>query len=149
MFVVASSTSAVAQTAPRRPLTVADIDGIAQLVMLEDTRQFDETVLTTLLASAHPEVRRRAVIAVGRIVEPGRAGACSCPRARMTDVEIVATVAFATGQLKDPDAVPWLSELLIGQEHTARSRPRGGAGARQDSDAGGTHRARAVPGGGP
>ena len=37
----------------------------------------------------------------------------------MTDVEIVATVAFATGQLKDPDAVAWLAELLIG----GRRRP--------------------------
>jgi hypothetical protein len=48
MLVVASSTAAVAQTAPRRPLTVTDIDSIAQLVMLEDTRRFDEAALATL-----------------------------------------------------------------------------------------------------
>jgi HEAT repeat protein/cyclophilin family peptidyl-prolyl cis-trans isomerase len=112
MFVVASSMAAVAQTAPRRPLTVPDIDAIAQLVMLEDTRQFDEAVLATLLKSSHPEVRRRAVIAVARIVNP--AGRALLVSARKDDdVEIAATVVFATGQLKDPDAVPWLSELLM------------------------------------
>ena len=91
---------------------MADIDGITQLVMLEDTRQFDEAALATLLKSSHPEVRRRAVIAVARIVNP--AGRALLVSARKDDdVEIVATVAFATGQLKDPDAVPWLSELLM------------------------------------
>ena len=93
-------------------MAAADIDAIAQLVMLEDTRQFDEAVLATLLKSSHPEVRRRAVIAVARIVNP--AGRALLVSARKDDdVEIVATVAFATGQLKDPDAVPWLSELLM------------------------------------
>ncbi len=61
---------AQSQTGGRRPLAAADIDAITQLVMLEDTRQFDEAALTKLLKSAHPEVRRRAVIAVGRIVNP-------------------------------------------------------------------------------
>ena len=96
----------------RRPLAAADIEAITQLVMLEDTRQFDEAVLTKLLKSAHPEVRRRAVVATGRIVNP--AGKALLASARKDpDVDIVATVAFATGQLKDPDAVTWLSELLM------------------------------------
>ena len=100
------------QKESRRPLAAADIDAIAQLVMLEDTRQFDEAALATLLKSSHPEVRRRAVIAVARIVNP--AGRALLVSARKDDdVEIVATVAFATGQLKDPDAVPWLTELLM------------------------------------
>lgn len=103
---------ALAQQASRRPLTATDIDAITQLVMLEDTRQFDEPALARLLKSAHPEVRRRAVIAVGRIVNPaGRALLVSVRKD--DDVEIVATAAFATGQLKDPEAVPWLSELLM------------------------------------
>ena len=54
----------------RRPLAAADVDAITQLVMLEDTRQFDEAVLTKLLTSAHPEVRRRAVVATARVVNP-------------------------------------------------------------------------------
>ena len=62
------------QKGARRPLAGADIDAITQLVMLEDTRQFDEASLAKLLKSAHPEVRRRAVIAVGRIVNPAGQG---------------------------------------------------------------------------
>ena len=61
---------ALSQKGQRRPLAAADVDAITQLVMLEDTRQFDEAVLAKLLTSAHPEVRRRAVVAIGRIVNP-------------------------------------------------------------------------------
>jgi HEAT repeat protein/cyclophilin family peptidyl-prolyl cis-trans isomerase len=115
---VASIGVPTTQKESRRPLAVADIDGIAQLVMLEDTRQFDEAALATLLKSSHPEVRRRAVIAVGRIVNP--AGRALLVSARKDDdVEIVATVVFATGQVKDPDAVPWLSELLMARNTPA------------------------------
>ena len=103
---------ALSQPQQRRPLTAVDIDAITQLVMLEDTRQFDEAVLAKLLTSAHPEVRRRAVIAIGRIVNAAGKGLLVSAR-KDQDVEIVATVAFATGQLKHPDAVPWLSELLM------------------------------------
>ena len=103
---------AQSQKAGRRPLAPADIDAITQLVMLEDRRQFDEAVLTKLLKSAHPEVRRRAVVATGRIVDPAGKALLAAAR-KDDDVDIVATVAFATGQLKDPDAVAWLSELLM------------------------------------
>ena len=104
--------SALAQKELRRSLAAADVDAIAQLVMLEDTRRFDEAVMAKLLTSAHPEVRRRAVVAIGRIVNP--AGKALLVSARKDqDVEIVATVAFATGQLKDADAIPWLSELMM------------------------------------
>jgi HEAT repeat protein len=106
-LVLTSGVLAVTQPG-RRLLTAADIDAITTLVMLEDTRQFDEAALSRLMKSAHPEVRRRAVIAVGRIVNP--AGTALLASARNEDdVEILATVAFATGQLKDPDAVTWLS----------------------------------------
>jgi peptidylprolyl isomerase len=97
--------------AENRPLTPADIDDIAVLLKLEDTRQFDEAALTRLVKSAHPEVRRRAVQAVGRIANPRGRALLVAARAD-ADVEVVATVAFAAGQLKDPDAVPWLSDLL-------------------------------------
>lgn len=97
--------------AKRPPLSPSDIDAIARLVMLEDTRQFDEPVLTRLLKSPHPEVRRRAVLAVGRIVNPG-GRALLVPARTDKDPDIVATVAFATGQLKDAESVTWLSQLL-------------------------------------
>ena len=112
VLVMAVVLPAQSQKGGRRPLAAADVDAITQLVMLEDTRQFDEAALTKLLKSAHPEVRRRAVVATGRIVNP--AGKALLASARKDDdVDIVATVAFATGQLKDPDAVAWLSELLM------------------------------------
>jgi HEAT repeat protein/cyclophilin family peptidyl-prolyl cis-trans isomerase len=100
-----------AQQLSRPPLTSPELDAIAQLLQLEDTRQFDEPALSRLLKSAHPEVKRRAVQAVARIANPaGRA--LLLPLRTDPDPEIVATVAFAAGQLKDPDSVPWLSQIL-------------------------------------
>jgi peptidylprolyl isomerase len=108
---------AVALTTPaalgqaRRPLSPADIDDIATLLKLEDTRMFDEAALARTLKSAHPEVRRRAAVSIGRIAnEAGRAMLVSARND--SDVEVVASVAFATGQLADPAAVEWLGGLL-------------------------------------
>jgi HEAT repeat protein/cyclophilin family peptidyl-prolyl cis-trans isomerase len=102
--------------APARPrLAPADIDAIVELVKLEDTRRFDEATLARLLRSAHPEVRRRAVLAVGRIVDP-RGRALLVPARGDADLEVAATVAFATGQLKDPGAVAWLGDRLSARE---------------------------------
>jgi HEAT repeat protein/cyclophilin family peptidyl-prolyl cis-trans isomerase len=112
-----TSTIVLAQGAARAPLAAADIDAIAELLMLEDTRRFDEEALARLLRSTHPEVRRRAVIAVGRIVNP-RGAALLVPMRGDRNPDIVATVAFAAGQLKDPAAVPWLADVL-----TAASTP--------------------------
>jgi len=94
-----------------QPLGSADVTAIAELLRLEDTRQFDEPVLTRLLASAHPEVRRRAVVTVGRI--PNERGVALLePLTTGSDPEILATVAFAMGQIKDPTAVPWLGQTM-------------------------------------
>lgn len=99
------------QRTTRPSLSDANIDEIATLLKLEDTRQFDEAVLTRLVASRHPEVKRRAIVSVGRIVnEKGRTLLATLHGE--TDPELLATVAFATGQLKDPAAVAWLSDLL-------------------------------------
>jgi peptidylprolyl isomerase len=103
--------SAQRAAASRRPLTATDVNDIATLLKLEDTRQFDAAILTRLTASAHPEVKRRAITAVGRIAnEQGRALLATLHGE--TNPELLATVAFATGQLKDPDAVAWLGEIL-------------------------------------
>lgn len=97
----------------RRPLAPADVDAIVRLVALEDTRQFDRETLAALARSAHREVRRRAIVSIGRIVHAdGRA--LLAELRTDPDPEIVATVAFATGQLKDPEAVAWLSQSLTG-----------------------------------
>jgi peptidylprolyl isomerase len=100
-----------ASSQSRPPLSAADVDAIARLVMLEDTRQFDEPALTNLVAAPHPEVRRRAVIAVGRIVNPA-ARALLLTLRQERDVTILAAVVFSTGQQKDTDAVTWLGTLL-------------------------------------
>lgn len=100
-----------APRAAKPPLSPANIDDIATLLKLEDTRQFDEAVLARLITSAHPEVKRRAIVSIGRIVnEKGRALLTTLHGE--TDPELLATVAFATGQLKDPGAVAWLGEIL-------------------------------------
>src|SRR5690606_14740573 len=104
LFVTALVVSVTAQSRP--PLTDAHITDIAKLLELEDTRQFDAEALKTLLASAHPEVRRRAVISVGRIVNPEGLALLE-PYKADANPEIVATVAFAMGQLKNPAGVPW------------------------------------------
>ncbi|HQX80113.1 MAG TPA: HEAT repeat domain-containing protein [Vicinamibacterales bacterium] len=101
----------------RPPLAEVDIVDIALLVKLEDTRQFDEVALARLLQSKHPEVKRRAVVAVGRIADP-RGGVLLQPLRRDENPEIVATVAFATGQLKDPAGVAWLAQMLLANPNT-------------------------------
>ena len=88
-----------------------DIDDIAMLLKLEDTRVFDATILGRILRSSHPEVRRRAAVSIGRIAkEEGRPLLVTARTD--ADTEVVASVAFATGQLKDPTATTWLGSLL-------------------------------------
>src|SRR5262245_56012395 len=59
--------------------SAADIDDIATLVMLEDRREYDSTALARILSSSHPEVRRRAAVAIGRIAAPTGRGARRVP----------------------------------------------------------------------
>jgi len=109
---MASATPILRSFAPARPpLAPADLDAIAALLKLEDTRQFDDATLAASLRSAHPEVRRRAVLAIGRIADP-RGKALLLSARSDKDVDVVATVAFSYGQLKDADAVNWLTTSL-------------------------------------
>jgi len=96
---------------PRRPLSAADIDDIARLVMLEDHREFDTTDLSRLLSSAHPEVRRRAALAIGRIADK-RGYALLRAKPLDADTAVAATEVFAAGQLKDSTTVAWFDSLL-------------------------------------
>ena len=105
----------VAQTAPaaqqRRPLSSADVDNIATLLKLEDTRQFDEVALTKIAASAHPEVRRRAALSIGRIADLKGSALLTKLRSDAT-LDVRATAVFSMGQLKDPATVAWLGTTL-------------------------------------
>lgn len=95
----------------RPPLGSDEVTAIAELLKLEDTRRFDEPTLTRLVASPHPEVRRRAAVTVGRVVN-GAGLAVLEPLKTDADPEIVATAAFAMGQLKNPAAVEWLTATM-------------------------------------
>ncbi len=100
----------VAAAQSRRPLSPGDIDDIARLVMLEDHREFDTTDLSRLLASSHPEVRRRACWAIGRIANKS---GYALLRAKSLDADtaVAATEVFAAGQLKDSNTVAWFDSL--------------------------------------
>lgn len=111
VIILRAATLPGVRAAQRPALSETDVLDIAQIVKFEDTRQFDAEALTRLLSSRHPEVRRRAVIAVGRIANPG-GGALLVPLRQDPSPEIVATVAFSSGQLKDASAVGWLGQLL-------------------------------------
>ncbi|HEX5071064.1 MAG TPA: HEAT repeat domain-containing protein [Vicinamibacterales bacterium] len=97
----------------RLPLSSGDVDDIAILLKLEDTRTFDADALTRLAHARHPEVQRRAIMSIGRIVTDGSRALAAQLRAEFAGNSAQATVlAFASGQLKDPAAVPWLAGAL-------------------------------------
>ena len=96
--VAIATTLLSAQGRGRRPLAAGDVDALTRLVLLEDTRAFDPEELGRLIASAHPEVRRRAVLAVGRIAD-ARGNALLAGNRSQADPEVAATVVFSTGQL--------------------------------------------------
>ncbi len=106
-----------AQQPARKPLSAADIGDIATLVRLEDTRELDEAALGQVLRSANADVRRRAVMAIGRIAKPAGGALLTAVRAD-PDPAVVAAVAFATGQLKDPATIAWLDDLLMSPKTT-------------------------------
>ena len=111
LTILLAVTSITAQGPRKPPLAAADIDAIATLLMLEDARTFDEAELQRISKSAHPEVRRRAVQAVGRIAD--KRGATFIEVARQDrDVEVAATAVWAAGQLRDPAAIAWLTATL-------------------------------------
>ena len=68
LWLLASAASlAGAQTRRRPPLDSAAISDIARLLLLEDVRRFDTIDLERMLAAKHPEVRRRAMLAVAHL----------------------------------------------------------------------------------
>jgi peptidylprolyl isomerase len=111
VLLTALAASSTAQQPARPPLTDPDIDAIARLVMLEDRRELDEAAVARSLRSVHPEVRRRAALAVGRIADVR--GRALLVAARMdSDTAVAATVVFSTGQLADTASIEWLATIL-------------------------------------
>jgi cyclophilin family peptidyl-prolyl cis-trans isomerase/HEAT repeat protein len=106
---VVSGSSGLAQT--RRPLAAADLSDLATLLKLEDTRQYDEAALARVLKSAHPEVRRRAAISVGRINDARGLTLLQAVRADR-DPAVAAAAVFAIGQISQPESIEWLGSAL-------------------------------------
>jgi cyclophilin family peptidyl-prolyl cis-trans isomerase/HEAT repeat protein len=93
-------------TSPARPAVVlgeAEIQGIAELLRLEDRREYDDDAIRTQLTAAHPELRRRAALAAGRVRDP-RAADLLLQALDDTDAGVRAEAAFALGQLGDSSA---------------------------------------------
>ncbi len=108
---VVSGSPGLAQT--RRPLAAADLADLATLLKLEDTRQYDEAALGRVLKSAHPEVRRRAAISIGRLNDTRGLTLLQTIRAD-ADPGVAAAVIFATGQISQPESIEWLGSVLQG-----------------------------------
>src|SRR5690242_4121673 len=65
--IVAAIGASPARGQARRGLDSSAVSEIARLLLLEDVRRFDSVELARALDSKHPEVRRRASLAVARI----------------------------------------------------------------------------------
>ncbi|MFN8579532.1 MAG: HEAT repeat domain-containing protein [Gemmatimonadaceae bacterium] len=111
LLLVLIASPLAAQQRARPPLSAGDIGDITQLVMMEDRRAFDRAELGRLLASPQAEVRRRAVLTLGRLADP-RGRELARAAAHDPDTAVAATALFAVGQLKDSGAVPWIDSVL-------------------------------------
>jgi HEAT repeat protein/cyclophilin family peptidyl-prolyl cis-trans isomerase len=111
MVSVVSGSPGLAQT--RRPLSAADLTDLATLLTLEDTRQYDEAALARVLKSAHPEVRRRGAITIGRLNDSRGLALLQSVRAD-ADPVIAAAAIFAIGQISQPESIEWLGTVLAG-----------------------------------
>ncbi len=112
LLMLASARESSAQAASRRPpLSGADIAEIIALESLEDRRDFDPVALQRIAAAAHPELRRRTALALGRLYD-FRGRAILATMRNDADTIVLATVVWATGQLIDTSAIGWINGLL-------------------------------------
>jgi HEAT repeat protein len=95
----------------RLPLSPADVAEIVTLEKIEDRRDFEAAALGRIAAAKHPELRRRAALAIARLYDPRGRELLRSMRSD-PDTAVLATVAWATGQLVDTTAVEWLDSLL-------------------------------------
>ncbi|HET7234048.1 MAG TPA: peptidylprolyl isomerase [Longimicrobium sp.] len=109
-----SLATSIPAAAQHRPLAGADLTAAANLLRLEDRREFDPASLSAAAQGANAELRRRAVLAIGRIGDK-RGTALVTPRLADADTAVAASAAFALGLLRDTTAIPALAEVL----HTA------------------------------
>jgi cyclophilin family peptidyl-prolyl cis-trans isomerase/HEAT repeat protein len=108
LLALAAAAPAAAQ---HRPLSAREVNAAAGLLRLEDRREYDAAALGAAAADASAEVRRRAVLAAGRIGDK-RATPLVAARLADADSSVAASAAFALGLLRDTTAVPALTRLL-------------------------------------
>lgn len=103
--------------APVRLLSAQDpalIEALAPILMTEDRRELNAAILAPALEHPDVQVRRAAVLAVGRIGDPDGV-AFLVPRLQDLDRSLITDVFFAMGLLRDPRAVdPMLDRLRSG-----------------------------------
>jgi cyclophilin family peptidyl-prolyl cis-trans isomerase/HEAT repeat protein len=80
-----------------------EIQGIAELLRLEDRRQYDAEIFHNHLDAGHPELRRRAVLAAGRVGDR-RALEPLIHALSDADSAVRSEAAFALGQIGDSSA---------------------------------------------
>ena len=113
VVVLLAASASLVYAQPRRPLPLdsGTVGDIARLLLLEDVRRFDSLELSSALQSKHPEVRRRAMLAVARINDK-RGVALLRARPLDADTALAATMVFAVGQLRDTLTIAWFDSLL-------------------------------------
>ena len=103
--------SAQRTRAPRAVKTGIDSKLLAQIIRAEDARRWDDD-LEKLIAHDDPKVRKRAVLAAGRI---GNEGAVPLLAERVLtdrDVEVRQMAAFALGEIESAGGAYALTEVL-------------------------------------
>jgi HEAT repeat protein/cyclophilin family peptidyl-prolyl cis-trans isomerase len=104
--------AAIAAQTPQQPaLDSSSVAEIASLLLLEDTRTFDSVAIARALNAPHPEVKRRALMAIAHIYDK-RGIPMARAFASSTDTSLAATAVFAVGQLRDTLTISWLDSVL-------------------------------------
>ena len=105
--------AALLSTTPLAAQDNARLQDMAQLLMLEDRREFDGAALQRASQHPDPRVRERAAMAIGRIGDP--AGNPLLMRLLIDeDTTVRLEAVFAMGELGDRSVVPELA-TLVGQ----------------------------------
>lgn len=116
--------------APAPRLTDADVDAIAELLRLEDRREYDASRLRAGLEHPNPEVRRRAALAIGRIGDH-RGTPLLLEALADTSALVRADAAFALGELGDSSAVVVRTLAALARTAGVRAPPAAPAAGAQ------------------
>ncbi len=112
---------------------------LARVLSLEDARSFGDGWLFDRIYDPDPEVRRRAVLALGRIGRPGAVGPLVAALAADEAGAVRSTAAFALGLVEDPlpeEAVSALEAALLDASSRVREKAIEALGRRGGERAG-------------